>query len=170
MPEVFFPSANFSCRQGESTSKRGLVADKRAKKWLFCPVLPFSALIHGVKQGVIGLKPTRLAPETAQIAASLSEMYPRRLCHVIISVHGHLLRVRPLVLAKAKRPEVLPPALIFWKIFGTLPFDESSFQHLVVTQPQIRNIRRAKPQYVLQRTAYFPQPEIDTDAFQEIDQ
>jgi len=65
----------------------------------------------------------------------------RRLsCPVIIFALDHSPRARPCVPVNSKRPESLPPAFCS-SCLDNLAFDEPSLEHLVIAQPQVRNVR-----------------------------
>src|SRR6516165_339633 len=63
----------------------------------------------------------------------------------------------PQLAAQMKKPERPTPAVPRGPTSG---LDHTFFEQFLVAKPQIRNIRRAEAQDILERAAHFPQPEV----------
>ena len=57
-----------------------------------------------------------------------------------------------------------------FSLIWPLTFDKPLLDHLVVAEPQVGDVRGAETQYVLQGAAHFAQPEVNSDALQQLDQ
>lgn len=49
-------------------------------------------------------------------------------------------------------------------------FDEALFDHFLVAEPQIGNVRGAETQNVFESAAHFAEPEIDSNPFEQLDE
>ena len=95
-----------------------------------------------------------------------SAAFLRPLCQDTILGPDHLPHARPRAPDKTKGQRLLASSLFsLFENLNKLAFDESPFQHFIVTQPQIGNICGAEPQDIFQCAPHFPQPEIYADSF-----